>query len=218
MSFHAAYDAHSCAAKIVLPGAVTNTGARGDLSWFMKCLNEPIARQANWEDQCTGHFWESRFKSHPLDTEEAPPSCMAYVDLNPVRAAMAETPDPSDQPAGTERICSPLEPLLGFEGVIRNSFQRGILFSFEDYLERVGCTGRISSSEVLNGRHTAIYTQYLSRNPGCLFTISDCNIAAAFEPRRRTPGSDVKVYIGFSQILFQGLTDPGCAANQNNIF
>ena len=26
------------------------------LSWYMKCLNEPIARQANKEDKCTGHF------------------------------------------------------------------------------------------------------------------------------------------------------------------
>ena len=41
----------------------------------------------------------------------------------------------------------PLKPLLGFEGVIRNGFQRGILFSFEDYLELVDCTGRISRSD-----------------------------------------------------------------------
>jgi hypothetical protein len=34
----------------------------GDLDWFMKCLNQPIARQANKEDGCTGHFWESRYR------------------------------------------------------------------------------------------------------------------------------------------------------------
>ena len=140
-----------------------------DLSWFMKCLNEPIARQANREDNCTGHFWESRFKSYPLDTEEAVLSCMAYVDLNPIRAAIADTPETSDYTSIKERtqrqfiladaitrqteqqalneFTVPLKPLLGFEGVIRNDFQRGILFGFDDYLELVDCTGRISRDD-----------------------------------------------------------------------
>ena len=33
------------------------------VSWYMKAINEYVARMANEEDKCTGHFWESRFKS-----------------------------------------------------------------------------------------------------------------------------------------------------------
>ena len=145
-----------------------------DLSWFMKTLNEPIARQANKEDGCTGHFWESRYKSQALLTEEAVLSCMAYVDLNPVRANMADTPEESDHTSIKERITPqfclqtavkeqidlqcllkfqlPLKPLAKFEGNIKNEKQTGILFNAIDYLELVDYTGRI----VKKGKRGAI--------------------------------------------------------------
>ena len=61
-----------------------------------KLLNENIARSANYEDKCTGHFWEFRYKSQVVLDEKAVLSAMAYTDLNPIRAAMVATPKTSD--------------------------------------------------------------------------------------------------------------------------
>jgi len=132
------------------------------VSWFMKCLNQPIARAANLEDGCTGHFWESRFTSQALLSEQALLTCMTYVDLNPIRAQIADTPETSDYTSIQERI-SPtfdlaqairgqsfnnadniaVKPLLHFEGNIRNETQQGILFSRNEYLQLVDWTGRM---------------------------------------------------------------------------
>jgi REP element-mobilizing transposase RayT len=136
------------------------------ISWFMKVLNEGIAREANSEDGCTGKFWEGRFKSQALLDEKALASCMAYVDLNPVRANMAETPEKSDHTSAQKRIrkfqasnlnTNEAQPrsLFPFIGSPRQPMPEGLPFKLEDYLELLDWTGR----QLRENKHGSIETR-----------------------------------------------------------
>lgn len=132
----------------------------------MRCLNEEIARKANREDGCKGAFWEGRFKSQALLDEQALLACMMYVDLNPIRAGIADSLQSSDFTSIQERISalkqvnniiiSPQAPvqsaknkpqtinksLAKFDAATHSSQQTGIPFHFADYLELIDWTGR----------------------------------------------------------------------------
>lgn len=118
-----------------------------DLSWFMRCLNEPIARMANLEDGCTGRFWEGRFKSQALLDERAELQAMAYVDLNPIRAQTADSIETSDFTSIQTRLDkaeSPLKSLLlPFAGDSHQSnHQEHIPYNLIEYIQLVDWTGR----------------------------------------------------------------------------
>lgn len=120
-----------------------------DISWFNRCLNEQIARKANAEDNCTGRFWEGRFKCQALLDDKALLSCMAYVDLNPIRASMADRPESSEFTSIRDRIeqvsstSNNYQPnhLLPFVGDERLDMPAGIPFNLRDYLELIEWTG-----------------------------------------------------------------------------
>jgi len=124
------------------------------ISWFMKILNEDIARQANKEDQCTGRFWEGRFKSQALLDEAALAICMVYVDLNPIRANMNKTPETSAHTSIKSRLDTALKAhhpndkhqqpksLYPFIGNPRKDMPEGLPFKLSDYIALVDWTGK----------------------------------------------------------------------------
>ena len=75
-----------------------------ELGWFMKALKEPLARMANREDDCKGAFWEGRYKSIAILDEEALLATCAYIDLNPVAAGLAATPETSKHTSVRQRV------------------------------------------------------------------------------------------------------------------
>jgi hypothetical protein len=74
------------------------------LSWFMKCLKEPLSRLANRQDKVRGAFFEERYKSIAVLDEEALLATCAYIDLNPVAAGIAQVPEASPHTSVTTRV------------------------------------------------------------------------------------------------------------------
>lgn len=133
------------------------------VSWFMRCLNELIACLANKEDDCTGSFWEGRFKCQALLDEGAVLAAMTYVDLNPIHANIAKTPESSDFTSIQKRILYLKQQQCGNEIEINNSMQPSQLVPFvnnsiskptphlslrlTDYLLLVDETGRMGRED-----------------------------------------------------------------------
>jgi REP element-mobilizing transposase RayT len=144
----------------------------GSLSWLMRCLAEPIARRANREDGCKGRFWEGRYKCQLLCNERSVLAAMAYVDLNPIRAGIADRLDTSGHTSALARTAAAksdpttlTRPLSPVAGDLRPNFD----LSAADYLQILDWTGR----HLAPGKHGRVAQEapailsIIDRDPGC---------------------------------------------------
>ena len=137
------------------------------ISWFMRDLNEYIARAANAEDECKGRFWEGRFKSQALLDEKALLSCMVYVDLNPIRASLASTPEDSEYTSIKRRIECKLTRktstgILPFKSDTACSNQYCLNLTFTEYatlLTQTGKAVRDDKAGFIDGEYQASLNQ-----------------------------------------------------------
>jgi len=105
------------AAEMAIPGRIKVLRSRlSDPSYFMAALCEHVSRRSNREDECTGAFWEDRFKCRELADEAAVLVCGIYVDLNQIRAGEATTPETSTHTSACDRIRSRVGGQIGSAG------------------------------------------------------------------------------------------------------
>ena len=65
----------------------------GSLAEFVKEIKQGFSRFYNRRHHRKGFFWSERFKSVIVDNGETLINCLAYIDLNPVRAGIAKKPE-----------------------------------------------------------------------------------------------------------------------------
>lgn len=132
-----------------------------DVSWFMGKIDEYIARRVNSEDHCKGCFWNGRFKSQALLDDKAVIACMAYVDLNPIRANMANSVKDSKFTSANERMNILLntetnesknnyqiKPLMQFSDPKNQQITDKVInFELKSYLELLDWTSRVQRED-----------------------------------------------------------------------
>ena len=75
-----------------------------DVAWWMRLLCQNIGTRANQEDKQVGKFFQGRYRAVRILDEESLLACAAYVDLNPIRAALAETLESSQYTSDRPKI------------------------------------------------------------------------------------------------------------------
>ncbi|MBI3783425.1 MAG: transposase [Deltaproteobacteria bacterium] len=156
-----------------------------NLSWFMRCLNESIARRANHEDRCTGRFWEGRFRSQALLDTGALLTCMAYVDLNPIRAGITTALEESEFTSIRQRLlaaarsqgaCKQLLPFVDQAVATEHS----IPMQFGDYVELLRWTAALVGAEPSGAPLPANATLHKLGLDSTGFVGTICNYARRF--------------------------------------
>ena len=130
----------------------------GSLSWFMARIKEAFSKLCNAEAGRSGAFWDERFGARELLDERAVLTCMSYVDMNQVKAGVAETLADSSRSAIAVRIAElqQAEAVAAASDVLKD--KKSVL---------------LSESEALNlfrGCHLApIGTDFAARSTGGIY-------------------------------------------------
>ncbi|MGH8647962.1 MAG: transposase [Burkholderiales bacterium] len=71
---------------------LVNPGTEDGLSLMMRYVGSRYVQYVNYVYSRTGTLWEGRFRSNPIESERYLLACYRYIESNPVRARIVETP------------------------------------------------------------------------------------------------------------------------------
>jgi hypothetical protein len=129
------------------------------ISWFMKCLVEPLARKANREDGVKGRFWQGRFSSIKVLDQRAALETAIYIDLNQIKAGVTDSIENSAHTSVAARLTAlthktPLTFLLPIKEVLRQ-FAYEAPFLLEDEKDYVALV-RLRAAEIVEKNAQAV--------------------------------------------------------------
>ena len=83
-----------CETEVITDGQVPIFREKfSNLSEFLKELKQRFSRYYNKLHERKGYFWGDRFKSVIVENGDTLINCLAYIDLNPIRAGLAAKPE-----------------------------------------------------------------------------------------------------------------------------
>lgn len=117
-----------------------------DLSEFVRSVKLDFSRWYNRRNQRRGYFWGDRFKSVLLEGGLALAQCLAYIELNPVRAGIVDRPEEYRWNSLSFRLAGKAD-FLSWDGMAIRDVHRYCAMVYQ-----VGKGGRVDSNGRDKGR------------------------------------------------------------------
>jgi hypothetical protein len=174
-----------------------------NISWFMKCLVEPLARLANREDGVTGRFWQGRFSSVKVLDQRAALETAIYIDLNPIKAGVADSIENSAHTSVAARVTAlvskaPLPFILPIKEVLRQ-FAHEAPYLLEDEKDYVALV-RLRAAEVVQKKSQALAAnRFVSSCPTAIGSPSQLAQEAKKRGRRWLKGKRLAIRLYLNQ-------------------
>jgi len=132
-----------------------------DISEYVRAIKQTFSRWYNKMNNRSGYLWGDRFKSVLIEKGEGLLNCLAYIDLNPVRAGIVKRPEDYRWSGIGYRIYTDNKgDFLSFDGIFSESEMKDLpkeelLQCYRYFVYKCGNIKRLSLAEIEEGEDVA---------------------------------------------------------------